>query len=210
MIRLLFLCLLCLTTPALAEGLNTLYVGPKSAEIASSDTRRLSVPHRSDRQLSAWLSEVIPESLTYRHDQINAHYRDIAVIFTPSGLTAYRTYLLAHPLWQRMLTEKSGLMAISTGRPALLNHGVVNNTYKWLYDIPVTLSLIAPNTETLRKAKPPTATLIIRVQLTRVADPQKNASVTDAGSLVQIETWTVTQLTGPTPQKPDANRPETR
>ncbi len=211
MIRsLLILCLLCFSTPALAQGLADLYVGPRNAEIQNGDTRRLSVPHRTDRQLSAWLSEVIPESLTYDSGTIPAHYTEMATVFTPAGLTAYRTYLQSNDMWRRMAADKSALLAITTAPPKLLNYGVVNDTYKWLYDIPVMMSLIPPTTETLRKFKPPTSTLIIRVQLTRVADPQKNASVTDAGSLVQIETWTVTQLTAPALQKPDANRPETR
>ncbi|MES2729003.1 MAG: DotI/IcmL/TraM family protein [Pseudomonadota bacterium] len=181
-------------TPATAQELQDLYSGPRNAEIVAGDTRRLSVPHRTDTQLSVWLEQVISQSLTYTHTNIQANYTAIAPNFTEAGLTAYRNYLQSSDMWRQMLTQKSTLQAITVDAPKLLNRGVVNDAYKWLYDIPVMVSLLPEGIDTLRKLRPQSYNLLIRVQLTRIADQQNNASITDAGPLVKIETWTVTQI----------------
>lgn len=174
--------------------LMQLYVGPKNVENQAADTRQLSVPHRTDEQLRAWLMDVIPQTLTYTNSTMNKDYGVNSKLFTPSGLTVYRDYLSKSGLLYEMQTKKLRMATVATQKPQLLNEGVANDLYKWLYDVYVMVSLMPEDVAGMPrfdKSVSSSREIVIRLQLTRINSFDAGASVKDGAIGVMIETWDV-------------------
>jgi hypothetical protein len=178
--------------PPLAKGgLRDLYVGPQNAEtLEVTDTRALDVPHRTVAQLDAWLINIVPQALTFNLTDMNKQYAEATKLFTAPGLVAYRDYLAQSGLVTDMKARNLRVDSVSTDKPQLLNQGVASGSYKWLFDVPIIMSFIPNDTESLRRiAKPETRKLVVRVQLTRV--PAKEVLTAENTQDVGIEIWQV-------------------
>lgn len=175
--------------------LMNLYVGPQNLETIGTDTRQLNVAHRTDDQLSVWLEDVIPQTLTYTNAGLNKQYAANAKLFTTNGLVAYRDYLSKSGLLPEMKDKKYRLNTVASQKPQLLNEGVANNLYKWLYDVTLMVTLLPEDAASLRKiAKQDTNSrqIVVRLQLTRTNDVKPTGNgVKDSGADVLIETWDV-------------------
>lgn len=160
----------------------------ESESILANDRRDLSIPHRSESDLANWLMQVIPQSMTFTIADLNARFQANAVNFTQAGLVSYRDYLQNSGYMQRMQRENLRISGFTDLRPILLNEGVAGNVYKWLFDVPLRVSLVSEQASNLRDLKPVTETLMVRLQLTRI-QPAGNNILQGESPDVKIDVW---------------------
>lgn len=143
-------------------------------------------PHRTPRELARWVSESVSEILTLDAQNYDAQLQNAARYFSTGGLAEFQTYLRQADLKNVLSMSDLKANIIVEQTPLLLNSGPVNGVYRWLYEVPITVSYTP---RALRELTPSTRTetnrkLTIRLQVGRY-DAAPN------GEGVQIESWSV-------------------
>lgn len=151
-----------------------------------NDLSDLSKENTSSRELSSHLSEIVAESLSF--DKGNFVYNSGAMekYFTPEGYAQYKEFLTKSD-FQGMLNSgdlQSGVILEQS--PLELTSGVYGGVYKWVFEVPVTLSFIPQDMESYRAAAkaPQNRRFMLRVQFARVKDANDPEAV-------RIEIWQV-------------------
>lgn len=141
-------------------------------------------PHRSDNELKGWIGSAVSESLTLDPRDLNGTYDLVKPYFTASGFKAYKDYLQNSGIL-KSLQGNDNLMSLFMEQQALLLNAVeVDGVYRWLYQIPVTLSFI-PSNSTRAGQNVTNRKVTLRVQISRVPTEDNEEGM-------QIESWTVT------------------
>lgn len=144
----------------------------------------LSIRHMSSQEIASLLEIMISESLSFSPANFDRNSDLVQNYFTPYGYQQYKTYLSNSRFGDTLKAQQLQSGVFAERPPLELNALVQNGVYKWLYEVPVTISFIPVNSETYRggatQAKNQRFTL--RVQLTRVKDPENP-------NKIKIEIW---------------------
>lgn len=146
----------------------------------------LTIQHLSGREVGMRLTEIVAESLSFNRGDFVYNSGVMEKYFTPTAYAQY-TQFLANSAFRQTLEERnlqSG--AFVEQEPLELTSGVFNGAYKWLFEVPVTISFIPKDAESYRDENlvPINRRILLRAQFTRVDD----AKDPDA---VRIEIWEV-------------------
>lgn len=149
----------------------------------------LDQPHRTARELSRWVSERVSEIMTFELSRYDAQLSSASQYFSPQGYEEYATYLKQADLKTTLQQRNLDAGVIVEEPPLMLNSGPAGGVYRWLYEVPVTVSYIPAD---VRQIKPDTNSslsrrLTIRVQIGR----HEGSDNGDQGEHVRIESWSV-------------------
>lgn len=143
----------------------------------------LDKPHRADRELKGWIGAAVSESLSIDPLAFNKLKNDIKIYFTDSGLQQYEGYLTRSGLLEDLRVRNNRMNVFLEDQPLLLTASEVNGIYRWLYQVPMTLSFLPRNSnnavQNLANRK-----ISLRVQIRRTP-------ASDSPNEMQIESWNV-------------------
>lgn len=147
---------------------------------------KIDTPNVSVRELQNLLTAMVSESLTMDSQNRAETFVAIDKYFTESGLNDYKDYLQRTDILNQIESSNKLLAVVVEEPPILLNKLNIENVYRWLFDIPVSITLSSrPTNSYSRSTAPPvTSQLSIRVQLRRVDLPNNSEAI-------QIESWKV-------------------
>lgn len=150
-----------------------------------ADKNPLSVQNYSSREVAQRLTEIVAEALSF--DKGNLAYNSAAMekYFTVGGFAQYNDFLKTAALADTLTTQDLQSGAYAEQNPLELSSGVYDGVYKWLFEVPVTISFIPKNAETYRdnSTQPINRRILLHVQFSRVVDVDPNA--------IKIEIWQV-------------------
>lgn len=152
-----------------------------SPQLAQAD---LSIKHMSSLEVAELLEIMLAECLSFSPSNFDKNSRLVQSYFTPQGYQQYTAYL-EKTNFGGVIKSRNLQSGAYTERPPLeINSLVQNGVYKWLFEVPVTLSFIPVNSETYRGGATTAQNqrFTLRVQLTRVKD-DKNPNK------ISIEIW---------------------
>lgn len=141
-------------------------------------------PHRGDKELKGWIGSAISESLTLDPRRLESTYNQVKPYFTQSGFQAYQEYLESAGIISSLQSTDNRMSLFMEQQALLLNAVEVDGVYRWLYQIPVTLSFI-PRNNTRTGRNVTNRKVTIRIQIRRVP-------VSENEDGMQIESWTIT------------------
>lgn len=153
------------------------------AEIGEAD---LAVQHMSSQEVGNLLEIIIAECLSFNPSDFDKNSRLVQSYFTAQGYEQYKAYLQKTDFGNVIKSRNLQSGAFAERPPLEVNSLVQNGVYKWLFEVPVTLSFIPVNSQTYRDGatKAQNQRFTLRVQLTRVKDA-KNANK------ISIEIWQI-------------------
>lgn len=153
----------------------------------------LAIQHMGSREVSRMLTDIIAESLTFDQETFRSVTTDAKKNFTPEGYAQYLQFLSNSAFEAALSSGNLHAGAYAEEEPVELARGVYGNAFKWVFEVPVTISLIPRNAETYRneETKPQNRSFVLRAQMVRVNDPQDP-------NAVKIELW---QVLPPRPKK---------
>lgn len=154
--------------------------------IEGAEEGPLATQHLSEREVAAYLDEIISESLSFTPSSYKSVTASAAQYFTPGAYEQYKTYL-ANAGVEKFLNGgyKSG--AFLERAPLKLNALVHNGSYKWLFEVPVTVTFLPASTNNYEggnAGNQQNQRFTLRVQFTRVQDAQDP-------NRIAIEIWNV-------------------
>lgn len=142
------------------------------------ETDPVTEPHRTRREMQVWIVEAVSELLNIDSEKRDIIMEEAKPYFTDEGYKQYRGYLNTNNLFAEIGKGAVTLSAIVDQTPQVLNEGLISGKYRWLYDVPIVMSVI-PATGAAQNQQ-----AVLRVQLARV-DETVNAH------RIVIESWSV-------------------
>ena len=149
--------------------------------IDAKDKRSLTDAHLSDSELKTWINTIVSQALTINNkDYYNALFQ-IDTHFTDEGFNQYEDYLKNAKVFDFVQEGQYALNVIVEEPPLSLNSGSVDGAYRWLYQLPITVTYqpVAASSGKVVNQK-----LLLRLQLSRVfyaGDRNK----------IRIESWNI-------------------
>lgn len=143
-------------------------------------------PHRSTKYIAEWASETVADAMSFDGIGVAQHLKDMDNNFVPFGKQEFQTYLATSHTLETLNSQQQRMQAFVKTEPTLLNEGNFGGVYRWLFDVPVTVSMIPSSMRTYsgkNKAIPVTQNLVVRIQVGRVKEGFKDG--------IAIERWTV-------------------
>ncbi len=150
------------------------------------DARDLSKPHRNEKQIIEWATEIVSQAMTMNVKTHNDDFKKISPSFTPYALQEYQDYLTKTNMVAILSSNSLRLQAVSSEEGSVVKAGAISGTYHWLVQVPLMTSFYSEDMETVDKAaKTQSQNLIVQIQIGRIAPKSNN----DVGLVV--ERWTV-------------------
>ncbi len=148
---------------------------------ASSEAASLATQNFSSAEISMYLTETIADALSFNQDNYATNTAAMQMYFTPEGYKAYTDFLTTAGFLSTLQGQNLQSSAYAEQPPVELTHGVYNGVYKWVYEVPVTVSFIPRNAEGYdnNAIKAQNRRFLLRVQFARVWDDPP----------VKIELW---------------------
>lgn len=104
----------------------------------------LSVPHRNHTQVGQWLVRAIAEVMTLEPDPtlLKVHFNRLETGMNDFAIEAFKNFLSANQVLALLRNRDMRLNSIVNGTPLLLNEGPVEGRYRWLFQVPVTMTYV--------------------------------------------------------------------
>lgn len=158
-------------------------VGPQSPE---QELPRGHVPmevaNYNTMQVSEWLTVAASEAMTFDKPtqqealDLTAHY------FTRGGREQYMQFLTDNNFFKIIESGKFYIRSFVNGTPTLLNEGVVEGSYRWLFEVPVMVTYMDKAMKNYKNAAPVNQSMTLHVQIGRTIDERP-------GRDIIIERW---------------------
>lgn len=147
----------------------------------------LEKPHRTNKELQMWLNMVVSEALSFDKENFTSVTKNTRSYFTSSGFRQYLDYLKSAGIINSIKTNNYQMSVYVEEAPLLQNSVAIEGVYRWLYQMPVTLSFLTRGTSNLTYGNKEMVNrqLTLNVQVRRV----KRA---DDPNAIEIESWAVT------------------
>lgn len=159
-----------------------------TAEESGGGTQNtLEVQHLGTRDVARMLTEIVTEALSFNKSTFAGNTAAVKKYFTPEGYAQYTAFLQTAGLQQALTAQDLRSGVLIDNEPLELSHGVSAGAFKWLFEVPVTLSFMpasARNYDGSNATMAQNRKFILRAQFTRV----KDANDPDA---IKIEIWQV-------------------
>ncbi|MEM6812037.1 MAG: DotI/IcmL/TraM family protein [Pseudomonadota bacterium] len=146
----------------------------------------LEEPHRTSKEMQIWVTGVIGDSLFFRSGQLAQTIPQNRKFFTEEGFSQYETYLRESGIQSNVDENGYDVNVYVEQQPLLLNSGAIDNVYRWLYQLPITMTFLPKNTVNLlgQQNNMFNQKVTVRIQLRRVLDD-------NALEGLQIESWNI-------------------
>ena len=145
-------------------------------------TLPLDQPNRSYLDMENWISVVISEALTFDAETYGEKLSSMREqYFQPDAYAEYKLSLENAGVPGVLRNRDMRTSIFLEERPALVNEGVINGKYRWLYEVPVTISYLPRLQKSYRAGQAPQNVRVrIRLQAGRLKDPEDPLAVTYA------------------------------
>ena len=152
-----------------------------------TNMNELNLPHRSPEQVGEWITSISTQALTIEPSTFDKKSKAYTGFFLPYALQEYQAYLANNQILETLRGNHMRLTAFAESKPILIQEGVLEGTYRWLYRVPIMLTYYDLKTTTLKdgkKAPSQTQRVMVNIQVGR-------ASVKQAAEGMAIERWSV-------------------
>lgn len=157
-----------------------------TADSAVEDANDLSKPHRNEKQIIEWATEIVSQAMTINLKTYDNDFKKISGAFTPYALNEYQSYLQKTNMVNILSSNSLRLQAVSDEEGSVIKDGAMAGTYHWLVQVPLMTSFYKEDMQIVDKSvNAQSQNLIVQIQIGRVA-PKNNADV----GLV-VERWSV-------------------
>lgn len=132
------------------------------------DTSDLRLPHRYEEQIGAWLTSSLSELLNFDPGNYDVHVNEALAYMDTYALSDFHSFLQETGLLNRLNLTGTVLRSYVSERPFLVNEGAAEGRYRWLMQVPVTLTLLPRGMQDYSKhPNPETHHYIISTQIGR-------------------------------------------
>lgn len=147
----------------------------------------LEQPHRRAEDIADWLVRATSEILTMDSNNYQRHLQHLATGMSEAGLAEFNKFMSDTNILAELQEQGMQLRGYVEETPLPLNEGAVAGRYRWLFEMPVTVTFIPRDARNYRNIADPRANSLQFIVQTQIGRVEKGP--TDDN--VVIETWRV-------------------
>jgi|GEM_PF-3255299 len=156
---------------------------PKNSWQSLESTKTLDKSHRSKNDISDWLIATISEIMTFPTNKYTQEIQKKSHYFNKTGWNQYTEFLENSNIKNAITSNQYVLNTIVNKTPVILNKGVLDSRYKWLYEIEAIITYQATDIQNYTKLETFSQRLKIKTQVGRYNATQNPHNIL-------IEQWT--------------------
>ena len=170
------------------DSLSQLY-NPKTTG-TSGGPADLSVARKDKKSVGEWVQHALSEVLAVDAATYEKHLKYLATGMDDYALDDYKKFMQDTKILQTLRDGQYKLQCIVESDPVLLNDGPAEGRYRWLYDVPVTITFLPKEMRSYQDQgqNPVSQRIIVRLQVGQVAQGGAEG--------VMIESWTARASSG--------------
>jgi hypothetical protein len=132
----------------------------------------LKVQHMSETEIGRLLQQIVAESLSLNASNYDSTSASVRKYFTDDAYRSYLDFLKQGNVKQMLSDQNLQSGAFAESDPLELNSGVFGASYKWLMEVPVTMSFVPRGSRGYENsaATPQNRRFVLRGQFARVKD----------------------------------------
>ena len=142
-------------------------------------------PHLSVGEIEQWVNQAVSESMTFDISTYKDNAQEVYKYFTREGFNQYQDYLKNSGIFENLKNGNLKIGVFVDGQPLQLSAQNVGGVYKWLYQVPLTVSFLPRRVNDLVGQDIDSRKLNLRIQVTRV-------KLENEPEAVKIESWQAT------------------
>jgi len=169
----------------LAPDDNALAI-PHTPETGINLEEELDLPHRSKDEIAEWLIKAVSETLNIEPETYATHRELLKTGLDMYALEDFDQFMQNSNILASLQSQNLKLHSYVEEKPVLLNAGPVEGRYRWLFEMPVTLSFLPAGTRDYRQLEStplPNESIMVKVQVGRAGNVGPEG--------VMIESWEV-------------------
>ena len=139
--------------------------------------------HLNTQEVRRWVEHAISETTTFDNADYQQSFRETQPYFSSAGHQQYADFLRSTGVMQILASNEYFVRSFVEDIPVLLNEGVVDSRYRWLFQVPVTLTYMERSMENYEEYNPVSQQMSITIQVGRSGDAAGEDGIV-------IETWT--------------------
>lgn len=127
-------------------------------------------PHRHPSQISDWLMQVMSQILNIELAHNEDYLKVVAATMNPKAQSDFGTFMTGSNIMATMQARNMNLHSMVENPPILLNKGVVGDRYRWLFEMPVTITFLPAGSTSYdpKKGEFTSQRIIVTAQVGRV------------------------------------------
>ncbi len=151
----------------------------------SNSPNALDKPHRSEEHLAKWLVNEVSEIMTLDPASYAEHTEDMEASMDQYALNDFQDFMTKSRVLLMLQQNSLELHVYVEETPLLMNAGSVGGRYRWLFEMPVTLTFLPNKAKDYKKMDQPTnQRIIVTIQVGRVSHETSSEQI-------MIESWAV-------------------
>lgn len=163
-----------------AQGSRALGEKDLGALIKPENNIPLNQPHRDQSSVADWAATKTVFALTYNPhqsaDELKAWQQGIATAFAAPGMRDLQNYFAQGGMGATLKAQQQKMVAFHQTAPVVANHVEVHGVYRWVIDVPITISTMPATMtdyrgEQNRQVVPTRQNITMRVQVMRSGAP---------------------------------------
>ena len=127
----------------------------------------LHLPHRSEEIISTWVVTAVSDSLNFNGQNYQDDIKKSFVHFDDGGRSEFEAFLKDNKIMDVLQSSQYSVQSYVSAPPLLLNEGAVNKRYRWLYQVPVTVSYLKKGTTSYKGVEATNQHFLLQVQVGR-------------------------------------------
>lgn len=137
----------------------------------------LDQPHRLSADMTNWIAITTVEALNFLSPDYKTDLTTNRKNFDNFGHQQYTTFLTQTRILETLQTGKYRVRSYNENTPLLLNEGVVDGRFRWLYRVPIMITYLDAGANSYENVKPINYRATIDIQIGRNENTQDSEGV---------------------------------
>lgn len=129
----------------------------------------LDTPHRVNAQVGQWLELKISEMMNLAPASYDDHVRGMSGYADERGRSDFHGFMTSSGILDTLTANAYQLRGSTEGDALLLNKGVVDGRYRWLFEVPMLLTFLPADAKSYKDTQNLSQHVIVTAQAGRVA-----------------------------------------
>ncbi len=159
---------------------DAVIIAPRAKEGLPDNNTPLNVRHRPSSLIGRWVESALPDILSYRAKEYKKQFKEKTVYFNDVAKAQYIKFMQDSNYIKILETGRYDINAFVVEPPLLMNEGVVEGRYRWLFKSKVMVTHVKSGTKNYKQVKKDdavTQTMYIITQVGREKDVKNEHGV---------------------------------
>jgi hypothetical protein len=130
--------------------------------------------NRSDKDVGSIISDTVAGLLMFDFSSYEATKKKYATMIAPSAIAQHDAFMRSSGILRALEPGVLRLNNFVETRPVMLGKGVYGGTYRWLFEVPMTLTLLDKSAKGFNESRAESHSVLVKVQVARINDERNN------------------------------------